>query len=68
MSMVSWKKTTWLSRVDKLVVKTPNDSRLPLPTDTVNNRKGYGRDKDDTMSAELQCCFLHWGFAGGNRF
>jgi hypothetical protein len=63
------KKTeTWLSGPDKLLVKTPNDGGLPLPTDAIDSRKQYGSEKEDTMSAELQCCFLHWGFAGGSRF
>jgi len=60
-------KKTCLSRMDKLVVKTPNDGGLPLPTDTVNNRKMCGRDTEGTMNTELQCCFLHCGFAEGGR-
>ena len=62
------KKKTWLSRLDKVVVKTPNDNGLLLPKDTVKSREGCGRDAEGTMNAELQCCFLHWGFAGGSRF
>jgi hypothetical protein len=54
------KETTWLSRLVKLVVKTPNDGGLSLPTAIVKNRKGCGRDTEGTMNTELQCCFLHW--------
>jgi len=48
-----------------LVVKTPDDGGLPLPTDTVDSRRQYGSDKEDTMSAELQCCFTALGLRRG---